>query len=166
MYTAQLGLNAPIAIRYPRGRGKLIDWKQNFSEIEIGKGVCLKPGKDIAVLSIGTTAQIVHESMLLAKGLSIAHYDMRFVKPLDKDLLRTIFKTFKKIITVEDGTIKGGFGSAVIEFASEKQYKNEIHCIGIPDKFINQGSVKELQQSIGLDPVSLAERISEVYSAT
>ena len=166
MYTAQLGLKAPIAIRYPRGRGTILNWRASFSKIEIGKGVCIKQGKDIAVLSIGTSAKIVKDSIDLIKDLNIAHYDMRFIKPLDKDLLHTIFKTFNKVITIEDGTIKGGFGSAIIEFANENHYKNDLHCFGIPDTFINQGSIKKLQQSINLDADSLAKKILEIYSVT
>lgn len=148
MYTAQLGLELPIAIRYPRGRGVTLDWKQPFSKIEIGKAVQLKQGKDLAVLSIGTMAKNVSEAIL---DLDVSHYHMRFVKPLDEALLHTIFKTHKTIVTIEDNAIKGGFGSAVLEFASSNNYKNNIKILGIPDNFVAHGSVEELQLSINLD---------------
>ena len=158
MYTAQLGLEQPIAIRYPRGRGVTIDWKQPFSKIEIGKGVALKKGQNLAVLSIGTIAKNVTEAI---KGLNISHYDMRFVKPLDENLLHTIFKTYDTVVTVEDHAIKGGFGSAILEFASENNYKNTIQTLGIPDAFIEHGSVIELQESVGLD----VETLIKVFSS-
>ena len=158
MYTAQLGLQDPIAIRYPRGTGFITDWKQPFEAIEIGKGVQLKEGNKVAVLSIGTIAKNVSEAISNCKQSdNIAHYDMRFVKPLDETLLHTIFKTFETIITVEDNAIKGGFGSAVLEFAAEHNYKNTIKVLGIPDAFIEQGSVAELQKMIGLDVESLTK---------
>ncbi|GAA4949498.1 1-deoxy-D-xylulose-5-phosphate synthase [Algibacter agarivorans] len=148
MYTAQFGLAFPIAIRYPRGRGVTIDWKQPFSKIEIAKGVQLKKGKNLAVLSIGSMALNVTEAI---KYLNVSHYDMRFIKPLDENLLHTIFKIYDIIVTVEDHAIKGGFGSAILEFASENGYKNNIKTLGIPDAFIEHGSVDELQELVGLD---------------
>tara|TARA_R110002095_G_C4237868_1_gene238664 strand:+ start:511 stop:2265 length:1755 start_codon:yes stop_codon:yes gene_type:complete len=157
MYTAQLGLEQPIAIRYPRGRGVTIDWKQPFSKIEIGKSVALKKGHKLAVLSIGTIAKNVTKAI---KDLNVSHYDMRFVKPLDENLLHTIFKTYYTVVTVEDHSIKGGFGSAILEFASENNYKNPIKTLGIPDAFVEHGSVDELQESVGLD----VERLIKVFS--
>jgi 1-deoxy-D-xylulose-5-phosphate synthase len=154
MYTAQLGLQLPIAIRYPRGTGAIAQWKQPFISIEIGKGVQLKKGEKIAVLSIGTIAKNVSEAIL---NLNVSHYDMRFAKPLDETLLHTIFKNYQTIFTVEDNAIKGGFGSAVLEFAAANNYKNTIKIIGIPDSFIEHGSVAELQKSIGLDVAGLRE---------
>ncbi len=156
MYTVQLGLENPIAIRYPRGRGVTIDWKQPFSKIEIGTGVQLKKGNKLAVLSIGGIAKNITEAIKnYHTPQEVAHYDMRFVKPLDKTLLHDIFKTHKTIITLEDNTIKGGFGSAVLEFAAANHYKNNIHILGIPDNFVEHGSVNRLHQSIGLDAKSL-----------
>lgn len=154
MYTAQLGLQLPIAIRYPRGTGAIAQWKQPFKSIEIGKGVQLKKGEKIAVLSIGTIAKNISEAIL---NLNVSHYDMRFAKPLDETLLHTIFKNYQTIFTVEDNAIKGGFGSAVLEFAAANNYKNTIKSIGIPDTFIEHGSVTELQKSIGLDIAGLRE---------
>ncbi|GAA4289647.1 1-deoxy-D-xylulose-5-phosphate synthase [Aestuariibaculum suncheonense] len=156
MYTTQLGLPHPIAIRYPRGRGITTDWKQPFEAIEIGTGTILKGGDNIAVLSIGTIAKNVSEAIQNCnKPEAIAHYDLRFVKPLDEHLLHSIFKTYDALITIEDNSVKGGFGSAVLEFAAVHHYKNNITILGIPDLVIDHGSVAELQQQIGLDADSL-----------
>ena len=159
MYTAQLGLKQPIAIRYPRGRGVTIDWKQPYSKIEIGKGVALKKGKNIAVLSIGIMAKNVTKAI---GNLDVSHYDMRFVKPLDEHLLHSIFKTYDIVVTVEDHSIKGGFGSAILEFAAIHQYPNTINVLGVPDEFIEHGGVNVLQQSIGLDAESLKYTIESI----
>ena len=157
MYTAQLGLELPIAIRYPRGRGVTIDWKQPFSKTEIGTGMQLKKGHKLAVLSIGTMAQNITKAI---KELNVSHYDMRFVKPLDENLLHTIFKTYDTVVSVEDHAIKGGFGSAILEFASENGYKNTIKILGIPDDFVEHGSVEELQKRVGLDVETLKKVIT------
>jgi 1-deoxy-D-xylulose-5-phosphate synthase len=160
MYTAQLGLDNPIAIRYPRGRGITLNWQQPFESIEIGKGLCLQEGKDLAVLSIGTIAKNVTEAInLVDNNDSIAHYDLRFVKPLDETLLHSVFQKFDKIITVEDGTVKGGFGSAIVEFATANNYTNVIKILGIPDTFIHHGSVEELQQLCKIDATSILNEI-------
>jgi 1-deoxy-D-xylulose-5-phosphate synthase len=156
MYTAQLGLELPIAIRYPRGRGITINWIQPFNSIEIGKGTNLKKGKDIAVLSIGTIARNVTKAI---ENIEVSHYDLRFIKPLDKNLLDSIFKSYKSIITFEDGVVKGGFGSAVLEFASENNYKNTVKCFGIPDKFLEHGTIEELQKLVSLDIESINQII-------
>ena len=155
MYTAQLGLNYPIAIRYPRGRGITIDWKQPFSKIAIGKGMQLQKGKNIAVLSIGTIAKNVSDAI---QDLNVSHYDMRFVKPIDDTLLHNILKTYTSIITIEDGTIKGGFGSTVLEFAAKHHYKNNIQLMGTPDFFIEHGKISELQELVGLDTASIRQK--------
>lgn len=152
LYTAQLGLDAPIAIRYPRGRGHATNWEQPFEKIEIGKGITLKDRGNLAVLSIGTMAYNVDQAI---ENLDIAHYSMRFVKPLDKDLLHAIFKKHKTIVTVENGTVIGGFGSAVLEFAAANNYKNRIEILGVPDKFIEHGQVEELKHLCALDTNSL-----------
>ena len=160
LYTAQLGLENPIAIRYPRGRGITIDWKQPFKQIEIGKGTCLQKGNDVAVISIGSIAKNVSEALKSFQHKNkIAHYDLRFVKPLDENLLHNIFKKFKKIITIEDGTVKGGFGSAILEFASENNYQNKIKVLGVPDQFIHHGSVEELHHICGIDIDSIKQTI-------
>jgi len=162
LYTAQLGLKHPIAIRYPRGTGTIIDWQKSFEKIEIGKGLQLKTGTKKAILSIGTIAKNVTDAIELTDNSSeIAHFDMRFVKPLDERLLHAVFKNYKTIFTIEDGTIKGGFGAAVLEFASEHKYQNNIKIIGIPDNFVAHGSISELQHKIGLNPSNLANLFSK-----
>jgi 1-deoxy-D-xylulose-5-phosphate synthase len=162
LYTAQLGLKNPIAIRYPRGTGTSTDWQQPFEKIAIGKGIQLKKGTKIAVLSAGTIAKNVSDAIKLTENtLEIAHFDMRFVKPLDAKLLHTILKDYKTIFTIEDGTIIGGFGAAILEFASQYNYHNKIKILGIPDNFIAHGSVSELQNKIGLDAKSLAKLFSK-----
>jgi 1-deoxy-D-xylulose-5-phosphate synthase len=162
LYTAQLGLKHPIAIRYPRGTGTIIDWQKSFEKIEIGKGLQLKTGTKIAILSIGTIAKNVTDAFELTdNSTEIAHFDMRFVKPLDERLLHAVFKNHKTIFTIEDGTIKGGFGAAILEFASKNEYHNKIQVLGIPDNFIEHGSVLELQRKIGLNPSNLASLFSK-----
>ncbi len=163
LYTAQLGLQNPIAIRYPRGYGNSIDWKKPFQKIAIGKGICLKKGKSIAVLSVGTIAKNVEEAILLSENKKeIAHYDLRFIKPLDEKLLEEIFEHHQKIITIEDGVIIGGFGSSILEFAAQRNYKNKIKVLGIPDTFIEHGNVMELQKEIGLDIKNLVNLFSKI----
>jgi 1-deoxy-D-xylulose-5-phosphate synthase len=163
MFTAQLGLQLPIAIRYPRGTGVTVDWRQPFSAIEIGKGVQLKKGINIAVLSIGTIAKNVSDAIANCNyPENVAHYDMRFIKPLDETLLHAILKKYDTIITIEDNSVKGGFGSAVLEFASVNDYRNTVKVSGIPDVFIEHGSVNELQKTIGLDVESLTNYFNGV----
>lgn len=163
MYTAQLGLDGPITIRYPRGRGVTINWKTPFSKIEIGKGVLLKKGSGMAVLSIGTIAKNVSDAIDISKYKDvISHYDLRFVKPLDETLLHSVFKSNKAIITVEDGVITGGFGSAILEFAAKHNYKNTVRLIGIPDKFIDHGSIDNLKESISIDTLSIKYEIDNL----
>ena len=152
MFTAQMGLKHPIAIRYPRGRGSLIDWKQDFKPIQIGQGVKLQEGRNKVILSVGPLANTVQKAI---ETLPVAHYDMRFIKPLDEALLHQIFGTYNTIISVEDGVTSGGFGSSILEFASKYGYKNPVHLRGIPDKFVDQGSTIELHEQFGLDAKSL-----------
>jgi len=158
LYSAQLGLKNPIAIRYPRGAGRILDWKKPFEKIEIGKGIQLKKGTKIAVLSIGTLAKNVSEAIdLIENSSEISHFDMRFVKPLDTKLLHQIFEKYQTIITVEDGTIKGGFGSAILEFSAIEGYHIPIKILGIADCFIEHGNVVKLREKIGLDAISLSK---------
>ncbi|MBT8303429.1 MAG: 1-deoxy-D-xylulose-5-phosphate synthase, partial [Bacteroidia bacterium] len=148
LYTSQLGLNQPIAIRYPRGRGQILDWKKPFSKIEIGKaGKFVKNGKELAVLSIGAIISAVEKAFSLLPEEYIeksSYFDMRFVKPLDEILLHEIFQEYPIIVTIEDGCIKGGFGSAILEFAASNNYKNKMVNLGIPDQFIEHGNTEEL----------------------
>jgi len=163
LYTAQLGLKHPIAIRYPRGRGITIDWEQPFTNLQTGKGACLREGNDLAVLSIGSIAKNVSEALKnVSKENSVAHYDLRFVKPLDEELLHNIFKKFENVITIEDGTVRGGFGAAILEFASEHNYKNTIKVLGIPDEFVHHGTVEELYQLCKIDATSIPEEIESL----
>ena len=160
LYTAQLGLQNPIAIRYPRGRGVIADWKKNnfgkYKKIEIGKAKYLKNGLKVAVLSTGTIGNNVIKAISNIKNSDdFAHYDFGFVKPLDESLLHEIFKKFDSIITVEDAVKIGGFGSAISEFSALHNYQSKIQILGIPDEFVEQGTVNELQQICKIDVESL-----------
>jgi 1-deoxy-D-xylulose-5-phosphate synthase len=162
MYTAQLGLDNPIAIRYPRGRGVTLDWQVPFSNIEIGKGRLIKEGSKIAILSVGNIGNVIIDICeSIQNKEQIAHYDMRFVKPLDVDLLHHIFQKFDTIITIENGTIMGGFGTSILEFSQENNYKNNhIKRLGIPDSFIEHGNTDDLLSSINLDRKSIEEIVT------
>ena len=156
LYTAQFGLSNPIAIRYPRGRGQIINWKQPYQKMEIGKATCIKKGTKIAILSNGTIGNNV--TLALSKlndSEQFAHYDFSFVKPLDDDLLHTICTSFQSLITIEDGSVIGGFGSSIVEFLALHKYTLSINIQGIPDVFIEQGTIPELQQFCKLDVNSL-----------
>ena len=159
MYTAQKELKSTIAIRYPRGRVNSTHWETPFEEITIGTAKQLKVGENIAVLSLGSIAKNIE---LAIKELPFSHYDMRFAKPIDEKLLIRIFEKYNKIVTVEDGTIIGGFGSAILEFAARKGFNNKVYVKGIPDQFIEHGTVEELQKEVGLDPESLKKFISSL----
>ena len=161
MYTAQLPDMGPFAIRYPRGRGILVDWKCPLEEVQIGKGRKLKEGKDIAVLTLGPIGNEATKAIVFAEaksGKSIAHYDLRFLKPLDEEMLDEIGKNFKYLVTIEDGVLKGGMGSAILEFMADQGYTPTVRRIGIPDRFIQHGTPKELYQICGMD----AENIEKV----
>ncbi len=164
MYTAQLPNKGPFTIRYPRGRGIMPDWKTEMKELPIGKGRVIKEGKDVAILSIGAIGNLVTEldTEFEKANINIAHYDMRFVKPLDEELLHEIFKNFDKIITLEDGVIQGGFGSAVIEFMVEKGYNAKIKRLGIPDEFIEHGTQRELYKLCGYDVTGIYGAVKEL----
>ncbi len=147
MYTAQLeSTNAPFSIRYPRGNGVTVDWRKPFQELQIGKGRKVCDGEEVAILTFGHPGNFAVQACkdLNGEGMHPAHYDLRFVKPLDADLLHEVFKNFKKILTVEDGCIMGGFGSAIIEFMADHGYNANVVRLGIPDKFIEHGEQKEL----------------------
>lgn len=162
MYTAQLPGKGPFVIRYPRGRGSLVDWECLLEEITVGKGRKLKDGKDLAVISIGpigTSAMKAIERAEKEQGISIAHYDLRFIKPIDEELLHEVGQNFKKILTVEDGIIKGGMGSAVLEFMADHNYHPEMKRIGVPDKFIEHGSIPELYHLCGIDEEGIYKAI-------
>ncbi len=168
MYTAQLDkIKNPFSIRYPRGESVKSDWKTTMKEIKIGKGRKLKDGKDIAILSFGHPGNFAAAAIRDVKTDKInpSHYDMRFAKPIDEDLLHEVFNTYNKIITVEDGTVVGGFGSAVLEFMAANNYKAEVKIMGIPDTIIEHGSPKELYNEVGIDANHIAEAIREMDKA-
>ncbi len=164
MYTAQLPNKGPFSIRYPRGNGVMINWKTPFKELEIGKGQMVKEGTEIAILTIGHAGNfaINAEEDFKKMGLSIAHYDMRFVKPIDEDLLHVIFQKFDKVITVEDGCLQGGFGSTVLEFMADNNYKAEVVRLGIPDEFINHGTQEELRKECGYDKDAIVSAVEKL----
>lgn len=162
MYTAQLPDMGPFVIRYPRGRGMISDWKCKLEAIPVGKGRLLKEGKDLAVISlgpIGYRAAKAIERVERESGISVAHYDLRFVKPLDTEMLEYIGKNLKKVITIEDGILAGGAGSAVMEFMSDHGYDTKIIRMGLEDHFVQHGSVDELYKICGLDEDSIYEKI-------
>ncbi len=165
MYTAQLDSNKlPFVIRYPRGEGVMPEWKTAMKEIKPGTGRKLKDGEDIAILSFGHPGNFAAAAIrdVKAEGINPAHYDMRFVKPLDEAMLHEVFTKYKKIITVEDGTVVGGFGSAVLEFMNEQGYKADIRILGIPDRLVEHGTPKQLYDEIGIDANGIAEALREM----
>lgn len=153
MYTAQLDNKGPFSIRYPRGTGVEANWKKEFQEIPVGKGRLLRQGSDIAIITIGHVGNFAANACnhLIEMNISAAHYDMRFVKPLDEKLLHKVFKQFDRIITVEDGIMAGGFGSLILEFMADHNYKSRIIRLGVPDKFIHHGTLQELYKECGFD---------------
>jgi 1-deoxy-D-xylulose-5-phosphate synthase len=165
MYTAQLESTVlPFVIRYPRGEGVMPEWKKPFEEITIGKGRRLRTGKDIAILSFGHPGNFAAAAIreLQGEGISPAHYDMRFAKPLDEVLLHEALSQYGKIVTVEDGTVVGGFGTAVLEFMQQHGYKNDVRILGIPDRVVEHGTLKELHRECGYDAAAIAEAIRDL----
>ena len=162
MYTAQLPDMGPFAIRYPRGRGVTVDWECPLEKLEVGKGQCLKSGKDIAVLTLGPIGNTASQAIASAEaksGKSIAHYDLRFLKPLDEEMLDEIGQKFKFIVTIEDGVLKGGMGSAILEFMSDHGYTPSIRRIGLPDQFVQHGTPQELYTICGMDTASIEKTL-------
>ena len=154
MYTAQLPDKGPFVISYPSGRGVLVDWKSSLEEIQIGIGRKLKDGKDMAVITIGPIGNTARKAITRAEAeskMSIAHYDLRFLKPLDEEMLHEIGKNFCRIVTIEDGVLKGGMGSAILEFMADNRYTPTVRRIGLPDKFVEHGPVKDLHRLCGMD---------------
>jgi 1-deoxy-D-xylulose-5-phosphate synthase len=162
MYTAQLETNTlPIVIRYPRGEGVMPEWKTEMKEIKIGTGRKLKDGEGIVILSFGHPGNFAASAIRELKndGINPAHYDMRFAKPLDEEMLHEVFNKFEKVITVEDGTVKGGFGSAVLEFMAEHRYNAEVKIMGIPDRLVEHGTPKQLYEEISIDANGIINRV-------
>lgn len=171
MYTAQLPDKGPFVIRYPKGRGVTYDWKRPMTEITIGKGQMLKNGHNIAVLSIGPIGNTVTEAIKQFEkqatendgSITVAHYDMRFLKPIDTNILDKVGREFQKVLTVEDGIINGGFGSAVLEYFADKGYKPDIIRIGLPDEFVTHGTVNELHHLVGIDTAGILNHLNTLY---
>jgi 1-deoxy-D-xylulose-5-phosphate synthase len=166
MYTAQLPGMGPFAIRYPRSKGLSADWKKPFEELPVGKGRLIRDGKDLAMVCIGHTGNFALDAcnQLSEQGIKAAVYDIRFLKPIDEELLLSIFKKFKKVITIEDGTILGGLGTAVIEFANDRGFDAEIIRLGVPDRFIEQGTIEELHKECGFDVAGIVRAAKELSS--
>jgi 1-deoxy-D-xylulose-5-phosphate synthase len=165
MYTAQLENNQyPFVIRYPRGEGTMPEWRIPLEELTIGKGRKLKDGKDVAILSFGHPGNFAQAAIreLRTQGMDPAHYDLRFVKPIDEDLLHEAFSKYNKIVTVEDGTVVGGFGSAILEFMSQHNYQAEVKILGIPDRLVEHGSPKELHRECEYDAQGIADAVREL----
>ena len=161
MYTAQKPNQGPFSIRYPRGKGVIVDWKKEFKELVVGKGELIQKGKDLAILSIGHPGNFVINAQKKLKevGISAAHYNMIFVKPIDESLLHKIFKKFDRILTIEDGCIQGGFGSAILEFMAKHNYSAKFKMLGIPDKFVSHGTQKELYAECFYDEDAIIKSI-------
>jgi 1-deoxy-D-xylulose-5-phosphate synthase len=166
MFTAQLENKGPFSIRYPRGNGVMTEWKTPFKEIKVGTGRKITNGDDLAILSIGHPGNFVQEAIqeLKEERVSVAHYDMRFVKPIDQVMLHEVFTKFKKVITIEDGCLMGGFGSAVVEFMSDQKYNSEIVRLGIPDEYIHHGTQEELWEDCGFDKKAILKTIKKMLS--
>jgi 1-deoxy-D-xylulose-5-phosphate synthase len=169
MFTAQLEHNKfPFVIRFPRGEGMMVEWRTAFKELPIGKGRKLKDGEAIAILSFGHPGNFAQAAIreLRSEGINPAHYDLRFVKPIDEDLLHEAFSKYDKIITVEDGTVVGGFGSAILEFMNKFNYKATVKVLGIPDRIVEHGSPKELHRECEYDAQGIASAVREMMKET
>lgn len=166
MYTAQLPDKGPFVIRYPRGRGVLADWHCELEEVKVGTGRKLHDGKDVAVLSFGPVGNNVEEAIEMMETstpqLSIAHYDMRFAKPLDTEILKGVAQQFDRIITIEDGAREGGFGSAVLEWLEDNGYRKNVVRLGLPDHFVEHGTVAELQHIVGIDAEGIIDAVNDI----
>ena len=165
LYTAQLGLEQPLAIRYPRGYSQLKKLSFDFEEVTLGKGSCLKEGGPIAILSVGTIAENIQAALTeLEDADNFAHFDLEFVKPMDLELLHTVFHTYQRVVVFEEGSIKGGAGSAVLEFAAENNYKIPIELEGVPDQFISHGKSKNLLKDLGLDTEGICKKLDSILN--
>lgn len=162
MYTAQLPDKGPFSIRYPRGHGYLQNWHTPFQELQVGKGRCLIEGKELAILAIGAIGNLAKKVIDEVENSSVALYDMRFLKPIDEQLLHEVFHKFSKIITLEDGCLQGGLGSAVLEFMADHHYQAQIKRLGIPDKFIEHGTTEQLYAECGFDKKGILSAIHDM----
>ena len=150
-----------FVIRYPRGKGSLVDWRCPLETVEVGKGRLMRKGNDVAFLTLGPIGKVMESVIDEAEkqGVSVAHYDMRFLKPIDTDILREVGENFKYVITLEDGCVTGGLGSAVVEYMVENGYTPHVKVMGIPDKFIEHGTPEELYRVCGMDKDSVLSSI-------
>jgi 1-deoxy-D-xylulose-5-phosphate synthase len=166
MYTAQQENMGPFSIRYPRGNGVMTEWKTVMKPIKVGTGRKLTTGDEIAILTIGHPGNFAQKAIeqLKETGASIAHYDMRFVKPIDEVMLHEVFSKFKKVITVEDGCLMGGFGSAVIEFMVDQGYSAEVVRLGIADEYVHHGTQEELWAQCGFDADGIVKTVKKMLS--
>ena len=168
MYTAQLPRKEKaFSIRYPRGKGVMLNWRTPMQEVEIGRGRKLRDGEEIVLLTIGHIGNYAVEvcNRMAKKNLSVGHYDMRFVKPIDEDILHEVFTSYKKVITVEDGCIPGGFGSAVLEFMADNNYVAEVRRLGIPDRIVEHGEQIELHRECGFDADGIERAVIEMLES-
>ena len=163
-HLAQLPDKGTFVIRYPRGCGTIVQWRCPFEEITIGTGRKLQDGNDVAVLSIGPIGNEVTKAISHLSSLSIAHYDMRFLKPLDEQILHEVGKKFKYVVTVEDGARNGGLGSAVLEWMNDHHYYPQVVRLGLPDTFVEHGTVEELRHITGIDAEAIANAINKLLS--
>jgi len=161
MFTAQQDNMGPFVIRYPRGQGVMVDWRKPLKAIEVGKGRKISDGEDVAILTIGHIGNeaVKARHVLSEEGIHPAHYDIRFVKPLDEEMLHEVFKKYKKIVTIEDGAIEGGMGSAVLEFMADHNYSSHVVRLGIPDKIVEHGEQAELWAECGYDAASIVKKV-------
>jgi 1-deoxy-D-xylulose-5-phosphate synthase len=168
MYTAQYKPSGPFSIRYPRGKAPGNNWHGPFELVPVGKARTIREGSDVAILTIGNTGNFVNEvaDKILAHGIDYAHYDMRFVKPMDKELLLSVFRRFNKIVTIEDGVLQGGFGSAVLEFMADHNFTATVVRLGIPDKFVEHGASHELYEICGYSPDDICEAVVKLMQPT
>ena len=165
LYTAQLGLEQPLAIRYPRGYSQLNQLSFDFEEVTLGKGSCLKEGGQIAILSLGTIAGNIQSALAEPKNVdNFAHFDLGFVKPLDLELLHAVFNTYERVVVFEEGTVKGGAGSAILEFAAKYNYNIPIELEGVPDQFISHGNPKNLLKDLGLDTDGICKKLDSILN--
>ena len=163
MYSVQFSPTGPIAIRYPRGRGSNIQWQVPFERITIGQNIELKHGTDVAILSIGPAAHVVNQAIAEIADIDrIGHYDWRFLKPVDRNLLHTICRSYRAIITVEDGALIGGLGSSIAEFMAQEDYHNQLVCLGVPDVFVPHGTIAELKDMCGFDRAHIVAALKKL----
>lgn len=166
MFTAQASECGPFSIRYPRGNGVMTNWKTPMKAVQIGTGRKLTAGEDIAILTVGHVGNFAQDAInqLKEAGASVAHYDMRFVKPIDETMLHEVFTKFSQVLTIEDGCIMGGFGSAVLEFMADNSYQAKVTRLGIPDKYIHHGTPEQLHADCGFDTASIVKKVTEILN--